>query len=83
MGNGACLYAGEQMSAFDSAMLMIDDLSRQVAELSRQVWDLQLANWHVSTMFDARHHCALNDCDFCSTHIMASVYVNNLVYDED
>ena len=31
------------MSAFDSAMLMIEDLTKQVVELEQQVWDLQLA----------------------------------------
>jgi hypothetical protein len=34
------------MSAFDSAMLMIEDLTKQVVELEQQVWDLQLALWH-------------------------------------
>jgi hypothetical protein len=29
------------MSAFDSAMLMIEDLTTQVVELEQQVWDLQ------------------------------------------
>jgi hypothetical protein len=32
------------MSAFDSAMLMIEDLTKQVVELEQQVWDLQLSN---------------------------------------
>jgi hypothetical protein len=36
------------MSAFDSAMLMIDDLSKQVVELEQKVWNLELANWHIS-----------------------------------
>ena len=34
------------MSAFDSAMLMIEDLSTQVTELSKHIWELQLAIWH-------------------------------------
>ena len=70
------------MSAFDSAMLMIDDLSKQVVELERKVWDLQIANWHLSTMVNVRDLCKLEDCDFCTTHITASVYVNEMVHDE-
>ena len=71
------------MSAFDSAMLMIDDLSEQVVELERKVWNLQIANWHLSTMVNVRDLCKLENCDFCATHITASVYVNNLVHNED
>jgi len=70
------------MSAFDSAMLMIDDLSRQVVELEQKVWNLELANWHVSTMFHVRDYCKLDSCDFCSTHIRASVNVNRMINDE-
>ena len=70
------------MSAFDSAMLMIDDLSRQVVELEQKVWNLELANWHISTMFHVRDYCKLDSCDFCSTHIRASVSVNRMINDE-
>jgi len=70
------------MSAFDSAMLMIEDLSRQVVELEQKVWNLELANWHVSTMFHVRDFCKLDKCDFCSTHIRASVHVNKMLDDE-
>jgi len=70
------------MSAFDSAMLMIEDLSRQVVELEQKVWDLELANWHASTMFDVRKNCKLDSCNFCHTHIRASVYVNKMLNHE-
>jgi hypothetical protein len=70
------------MSAFDSAMLMVDDLSKQVVELERKVWDLQIANWHCSTMVNVRDLCKFKDCDFCTTHITASVYVNEIVHNE-
>jgi hypothetical protein len=39
------------MSAFDSAMLMIEDLTKQVVELEQQVWDLEIASWHVARTF--------------------------------
>lgn len=64
------------MSAFDSAMLMIDDLCKQVIELEQKVWNLELANWHVSTMFNVGDYCKLEECDFCSTHRSASMSVN-------
>jgi hypothetical protein len=34
------------MSAFDSAMMMIDDLARKNTELEQKIWELQLAIWH-------------------------------------
>jgi hypothetical protein len=71
------------MSAFDSAMLMIEDLSKQVVELEQKVWNLELANWHVSTMMNVRDYCKLDNCQFCSTHIIASVHVHDLVHNED
>jgi hypothetical protein len=57
------------MSAFDSAMLMIEDLTKQVVELEQQVWDLQLALWHerkdprdgICTVYQNRK------CPFCLT----------------
>ena len=70
------------MSAFDSAMLMIEDLSRQVVELEQKVWNLELANWHVSTMFNVRKSCKLDNCDFCYTHVRASMHVNKVLNDE-
>jgi hypothetical protein len=71
------------MSAFDSAMLMINDLSKQVVELEQKVWELELANWHVSTLLNVRNYCKLDSCDFCQTHIRASVNVNKMLNDED
>ena len=76
MGNPARMCERQQMSAFDSAMLMIDDLSKQVVELEQKVWNLELANWHISTMLNVRHLCKLEECDFCATHILASASVN-------
>jgi hypothetical protein len=70
------------MSAFDSAMLMIEDLSRQVVKLEQKVWNLELANWHVSTMFNVRKSCKLDNCDFCQTHVRASMHVNKVLNDE-
>ena len=67
------------MSAFDSAMLMIDDLSKQVVELERKVWDLEVSHWHVSTLLNVRHYCKLDSCDFCQTHMRASMQVNEVL----
>jgi hypothetical protein len=79
MGNIACMYEGEEMSAFDSAMLMIDDLARKNIELEQKIWELQLAHWHAGTMFNVGHHCKLEECNFCSTHIEACVFVNETI----
>jgi hypothetical protein len=54
------------MSAFDSAMLMIDDLSKQVVELEQKVWDLQLAIWHKWLSPD-EGVCTGKKCPFCKT----------------
>jgi hypothetical protein len=79
MGNIACLYEGEEMSAFDSALLMIDDLARKNIELEQKIWELQLAHWHAGTMFNVRDYCKLEECNFCSTHIRACVFVNEAI----
>jgi hypothetical protein len=70
------------MSAFDSAMLMINDLSKQVVELEQKVWELELANWHISTLLNVRHHCKLESCDFCQTHMRASMKVNEVLNED-
>ena len=79
MGNIARLYEGEEMSAFDSAMLMIDDLARKTIELEQKIWELQLAHWHAGNMFNVRDHCKLEECNFCSTHIRACVFIDKTI----
>ena len=84
MGNIARLYEGEEMSAFDSAMLMIDDLARKNVELEQQVWDLQLALWHERK--DPREGICTSyrgtKCTFCSTANEAFMYVEEMLHDE-
>jgi hypothetical protein len=72
------------MSAFDSAMLMIDDLSKQVVQLEQKVWDLQLALWHERK--DPRDGiCAVykgSNCKFCLTAQEAFMHVEEMLHDE-
>jgi hypothetical protein len=80
MGNIARLYEGEEMSAFDSAMLMIEDLSQQVTELSKHIWELQLAIWH--SHLDPRDGiCNGPDCQFCKTYLEAFHQVERSIYE--
>ena len=67
------------MSAFDSAMLMIEDLSKQVTELSKHIWELQLAIWH-SNLDPRDGICGGPDCPFCETYIEAHKQVQKTVY---
>jgi hypothetical protein len=78
MGNIACLYEGKQMSAFDSAMLMIDDLSKQVNDLNQKVWELQLALWH-SYIDPIDGRCSGKDCPFCATHSINQWEVEKII----
>ena len=72
------------MSAFDSAMLMIEDLTKQVVELEQQVWDLQLALWHerkyprdgICTVYQNRK------CPFCLTANEAYMHVEEMLVNE-
>jgi hypothetical protein len=72
------------MSAFDSAMLMIEDLTKQVVELEQQVWDLQLALWHerkdpkdgICTVYQN------GKCPFCSTANEAYMHVEEMLVNE-
>ena len=66
------------MSAFDSAMLMIDDLSKQVVELERKIWDLQLALWH-SYIDPMDGRCSGKDCRFCETHSVTQWEVEKML----
>jgi len=70
------------MSAFDSAMLMITDLSKQIVKLEQKVWDLELANWHASQYINLKKLCDLEDCSWCKTHVLASAAVNKLLNNE-
>jgi hypothetical protein len=73
------------MSAFDSAMLMITDLTKQVVELEQEVWDLQLALWHERK--DPRDGiCTIyrnGKCPFCSTANEAFMHVEEMLINED
>ena len=66
------------MSAFDSAMLMIDDLSKQVVELERKIWDLQLALWH-SYIDPMDGRCSGKDCRLCETHSVTKWEVEKML----
>jgi len=66
------------MSAFNSAMLMIDDLSRQVVELEQKVWDLQLALWH-SYIDPIEGRCSGEGCMFCETHSVTKWEVEKMI----
>ena len=72
------------MSAFDSAMLMIDDLSRQVVELNQKVWDLELALWH-DRQNAKTGSCVLQKgkCEFCLIADKAFIHVEEMLHDED
>lgn len=73
------------MSAFDSAMLMIEDMSKQIVELEQQVWELQLAVWHerkdpregVCGVYERR------ECSFCLTAQKAYMHVEEMLHNED
>jgi hypothetical protein len=73
------------MSAFDSAMLMITDLTKQVVELEQEVWGLQLALWHQRK--DPRDGiCTIylnGKCPFCSTANAAFMHVEEMLINED
>jgi hypothetical protein len=43
---------------------------------------LELANWHISTLLNVRHHCKLESCDFCQTHMRASMKVNEVLNED-
>jgi len=79
MGNIARLYEGEEMSAFDSAMLMIDDLARKNIELEQKVWELQVSHWHVGMWLNPREHCDFDECDLCTHHISSWHFVNKTI----
>ena len=66
------------MSAFDSAMLMIDDLAKQVTELNQKVWDLQLALWH-SYLDPIDGRCSGEGCRFCETHSVTKWEVEKMI----
>jgi hypothetical protein len=62
--NCACLHEGKEMSAFDSAMLMIDDLARKNIQLEQKIWELQLAIWHTMKSPD-EGLCTGRGCRLC------------------
>jgi len=72
------------MSAFDSAMLMIDDLARKNTELEQHIWNLQLALWHeckdpkdgICTIYQG------DNCPFCSTAFEAFMHVEERLHNE-
>jgi len=66
------------MSAFDSAMLMIDDLAKQVNDLNQKVWELQLALWH-SYIDPIDGRCSGDGCPFCETHSVNKWEVEKLI----
>ena len=66
------------MSAFDSAMLMIDDLSKQVNELNQKIWELQLALGH-SYIDPIDDRCSGKDCPFCETHSVNQWEVEKMI----
>ena len=72
------------MSAFDSAMLMIGDMSKQIVELEQQVWELQLALWHERT--DPKERVCgsykRTNCPFCATAQEAFMHVEEMLRDE-
>jgi hypothetical protein len=71
------------MSAFDSAMLMIDDLSKQVVELNQKVWELELALWHERQNVKTGV-CTLQrgKCKFCLIADKAFIHVEEMLRDE-
>lgn len=72
------------MSAFDSAMLMIDDLASKNIELEQKVWDLELALWH-ERQNSKDGICTLQrgKCKFCLTADKAFIHVQEMLNDED
>ena len=78
MGNTSRHAVGMQMSAFDSAMLMINDLAIKNTELEQKVWELQLALWH-SYLDPVDGRCSGLECQWCDTHIEAIQYVEGML----
>jgi hypothetical protein len=70
------------MSAFDSAMLMIEDLTKQVVKLEQQVWDLQLSIWHKMRSIDDGFCTMTKECVYCKTGWKAFYHVESML-DED
>jgi len=64
------------MSAFDSAMLMIEDMSKQIVALEQQNWDLKLALWHINAFVNIRNYCEIPYCAFCTTNLDVSMEIN-------
>jgi len=72
------------MSAFDSAMLMIDDLASKNIELEQRVWDLELAVWH-QRQNSKNGICTLQrgKCKFCLIADKAFMHVEEMLKHED
>jgi hypothetical protein len=70
------------MSAFDSAMLMIDDLARKNIELEQHVWDLQLSIWHRMRSIDDGFCTMTKECVYCKTGWKAFYHVESMINED-
>ena len=79
MGNRFSDYEAGKMSAFDSAMLMIDDLAVKNRDLEQENWDLKLALWHAHAMANILAVCPIEQCDWCRLGVKINMEIRKVI----